>query len=112
MPESLYIVPFGTQVLAMTPSEFRAARERGLPLTGSTTPANGAAPEPLLTAQEIAQATPGVPSTWYLERARQGQIPHVKLGRYVRFQLGKITEHGAVAPPREPGGRWTRRNGV
>jgi excisionase family DNA binding protein len=39
----------------------------------------------LLTASEVAERL-GVPAGWPLEQARAGTIPHVRLGRYVRFQ--------------------------
>jgi excisionase family DNA binding protein len=38
----------------------------------------------LRTAGEIAELL-NVPPTWVLEHARAGTIPHVRLGRYVRF---------------------------
>jgi excisionase family DNA binding protein len=38
----------------------------------------------LLTAEELAERL-AVPRTWILESARSGAIPHVRLGRYVRF---------------------------
>ena len=38
----------------------------------------------LLTASEVGELL-NVPSTWVLEHARAGTIPHVRLGRYVRF---------------------------
>jgi excisionase family DNA binding protein len=43
----------------------------------------------LLTAREIAELL-NVPSTWVLEHARDGTIPHVRLGRYVRFDRGDV----------------------
>jgi excisionase family DNA binding protein len=39
----------------------------------------------LLTAGEVAELL-AVPATWPLEQARAGHIPHVRLGRYVRFR--------------------------
>jgi excisionase family DNA binding protein len=39
----------------------------------------------LLTAREVAELL-NVPATWPLEQAREGRIPHVRLGRYVRFR--------------------------
>jgi hypothetical protein len=105
----LYVLPFGDWVIALTYEEFQAALERGRELVESTaTGSPSGAPEPLLTAAEIAAVTPGIPSAWYLEHARQGQIPYVKLGRYIRFRLGRIIEHGAVTPPVTPAGKWTR----
>ena len=37
----------------------------------------------LLTAEELAERL-NVPSSWPLEHARSGAIPHLRLGRYVR----------------------------
>jgi excisionase family DNA binding protein len=31
-----------------------------------------------------------VPHTWVLREARAGRIPHVKLGRYTRFDLDQL----------------------
>ena len=61
-----------------------------LPST-STAPAtmaqNGAAP--LLDAKGAA-ALINVPATWVLAEARAERIPHVRLGRYVRFDAGEL----------------------
>lgn len=32
----------------------------------------------------------GVPHTWVLEQARHDRIPHVRLGRYVRFEADAL----------------------
>ena len=40
----------------------------------------------LLDAKEVAVLL-GVPESWVRESARSGAIPHVRLGRYVRFDL-------------------------
>jgi excisionase family DNA binding protein len=45
--------------------------------------------ERLLDAQEVATRL-GVPETWVRESARSGAIPHVRLGRYVRFDLDDV----------------------
>lgn len=39
----------------------------------------------LLTAEEVG-AMLGVPKTWVLAEARGDRIPHLRLGRYVRFE--------------------------
>jgi excisionase family DNA binding protein len=31
-----------------------------------------------------------VPKSWVLEQARQGHVPHRKLGRYVRFDSDEV----------------------
>jgi excisionase family DNA binding protein len=38
----------------------------------------------LLDAEEVAERL-AVPKSWVLESARSGAIPHMRLGRYVRF---------------------------
>jgi excisionase family DNA binding protein len=32
----------------------------------------------------------GVPHTWVLEEARHDRIPHIRLGRYVRFEADAV----------------------
>ena len=34
----------------------------------------------------------GVPHTWILEEARHNRIPHVRLGRYVRFEADALLD--------------------
>jgi excisionase family DNA binding protein len=43
----------------------------------------------LLTAEELAERL-SVPARWPLEQARAGAIPHVRLGRYVRFDWDDV----------------------
>lgn len=43
------------------------------------------APERLLAASEVADRL-AVPERWVRERTRGGLIPHVRLGRYVRYE--------------------------
>ncbi len=43
----------------------------------------------LVDAAEIAGRL-GVPKSWVLESARSGAIPHVRLGRYVRFDEADV----------------------
>lgn len=47
--------------------------------------------ERLLTAEELAERL-GVPARWPLAQARAGNIPHVKLGRYVRFDADDVDQ--------------------
>ena len=49
----------------------------------------------LLTVKEVA-AMFGVPETWIYERTRRrgvDQLPHVKLGRYIRFEESAVAEY-------------------
>jgi hypothetical protein len=50
---------------------------------------------------KAAGAQLGVPSTWLLAEARANRVPHVRLGRYVRFspeQLAEWTESQVRGP--------------
>jgi excisionase family DNA binding protein len=33
-----------------------------------------------------------VPVSWLYQRTRTGEIPHFKIGKYVRFDVGKVME--------------------
>lgn len=51
-----------------------------------------AAPGPLLSAEQLADHL-GVPVGWVYQRTRlkdAGRIPHVKVGKYVRFDLAEV----------------------
>jgi excisionase family DNA binding protein len=72
-----------------------------------------AAVDRLLTAQEVAEML-SVPTRWVREHSRSGLIPHVQLGRYVRYRREAVLdwiseqESGGVAwrkhRPIRPGG--------
>lgn len=59
-------------------------------------------PDRLLSAGEIAECLQ-VPETWVREQARAGHIPHLRLGRYVRFSWPAVEawltecQHGGTA---------------
>jgi len=57
----------------------------------SDMPAAQADDEPLLTAEQM-EARTGAPAKWFLEQARKDTIPHVRLGKYVRFRFSDIRE--------------------
>ncbi len=44
---------------------------------------------PLLIADQAAELL-GVPKTWVLAEARADRIPHIRLGRYVRFEASEL----------------------
>jgi excisionase family DNA binding protein len=44
---------------------------------------------PLLDAKGAAELL-NVPASWVLAEARAGRIPHVRLGRYVRFDVSEL----------------------
>ena len=45
--------------------------------------------EPLLSVKELARAL-NVPVSWVYSGTRTGRLPHLKLGKYVRFRLGEV----------------------
>jgi excisionase family DNA binding protein len=45
----------------------------------------------LLDATEVAEML-AVPVSWVREHTRSGAIPHLRLGRYVRYQRGDVVE--------------------
>lgn len=47
--------------------------------------------EPLVDAKAVATHL-AVPVSWVFESARSGAIPHLRLGRYVRFRLSEVDE--------------------
>jgi hypothetical protein len=81
------IVPIGMEFLVLTREQFEEARERGrmlLPATPQVTEI--LARDEVLDAIGMEQRT-GIPDTWWLEQARQNAIPHIRAGKYVRFNL-------------------------
>ncbi len=42
-----------------------------------------------MTAEEMEERTK-VPATWFLDQARQGNVPHHRLGKYVRFMPSDV----------------------
>ena len=45
--------------------------------------------EPLLTAKQVAELL-AVPESWVREATRDGRLPHLRLGRYRRYQATAI----------------------
>jgi excisionase family DNA binding protein len=54
-------------------------------------PIERSAPAKLLTIDEVA-ALLQVPKSWIYERTRHGTIPHLKLGKYLRFPTAELHE--------------------
>lgn len=49
------------------------------------------ATDPLLTASDVAELL-AVPESWVREHTRSGRIPHVQLGRYVRYRQAAVVD--------------------
>lgn len=98
---AMVLVPFGTDWLAMSAEQFQEARERGRSLAPAAAKPQIATAEPdrIFDAGAMEKAT-GIPATWFLEQARRGEIPHLRAGKYVRFNLGAVIEHLATTKRR------------
>src|SRR5687767_9183464 len=91
------LLPFGDRWIALTPEQLAAALAAGAEAVPDTrVQAEPGAPSgvPLLTAEQICART-GVEASWFLERARRDEIPHVRLGKYVRFDPAAVEQHFA-----------------
>ena len=93
------IIPCNGRWLVLPEEQFREALARGQTVFGHVlahadpeTP-----PERVLDAKGMEAATK-IPASWFLEQARQGKIPHVRGGKYVRFKIGEVLEALSVHP--------------
>ncbi len=91
-PDTLLLISIGGEHLALTRAEFEQARARGRELMPATPPPTNTPADRILDAEGMAQET-GVPASWFLEQARQGTIPHIRAGKYVRFQIAEVLDH-------------------
>ena len=81
------IVPIGREFLVLTQEQFEEARERGRVLLPATPlMAKIAAHDEILDATGMEQRT-AIPGSWWLEQARHNAIPHIRAGKYVRFNF-------------------------
>jgi hypothetical protein len=81
------VIPFGAEFLVLTREQFEAARELGRTLVPVASPCQETMPrDEILDAAGMERRT-GIPDTWWLEQARQNAIPHIRFGKYVRFNL-------------------------
>ena len=78
--------------IALSPDELRSAIELAESWGASHETGNPLqilSSESLLTAAEMAERF-SMDATWFLTHARESRIPHVRLGKYVRFDPGEI----------------------
>lgn len=90
VPPVVLIPLAGGDYLALTQAQFAEARALGKQLAGDAQPAaSEERAEPLSTAEQIEELTK-IPASWFLEQARKGAVPHVRLGKYVRFRFSEV----------------------
>jgi hypothetical protein len=100
------LIPFNGSWLVLSAEQLQEALQRGQVAFGAATSLDGAEapPERVLDAEGM-QSETGIPASWYLEAARQGRIPHIRAGKYVRFRLGETLD--ALSAGARPGDRLT-----
>jgi len=54
-------------------------------------PTTPTSPEPFVTVADVARLL-GVPASWIYERTARGDIPHYRLGRYVRLRVSEVEQ--------------------
>jgi hypothetical protein len=92
-------LPAPVRWIALTSEGLRiaqAAARVALGIDANTSAVADTSP-PLLTA-EAADAMLSVDPQWLLRQAREARIPHVRLGKYIRFDPAAIAEHCARLP--------------
>jgi excisionase family DNA binding protein len=101
-----YGVVLGNRLLCLSREAFEAALREGAAVAGTIFEADAAAaavqPQEAvgsgLVSAEAAAAMLSVDAQCLLRQAREGRIPHVRLGRYVRFDPAAIAAYCARAP--------------
>jgi len=81
--------------LALDRETFAAALVAGAEMMAADAPSPAAATEPLLDADQAA-AQMSLSARWLEDSARAGIIPHIKLGRFIRFRVSEIAAHCRV----------------
>ncbi len=102
MTDHVVLIPVpGLGTLALELEQYRAALAAGAELTGAAPPSSTPTDEQLLDAEQAASQL-RVTARWLEDGARAGIVPHVKLGRFIRFSVREVAEHFRVsgaAPP-------------
>lgn len=98
---SYILIPFGSEFLALSQEAFKECLERGRKMAGTVTPMLDTQPIEKLIDADIASKVTGIPASWFLEAARQERIPHIKMGKYVRFRMSNVIEALEVRPRHE-----------
>jgi excisionase family DNA binding protein len=101
-----YLVVLGNRLLCLSREAFEAGLREGAAVAGTIFPGDAAAaaaqPQEAvgsgLLSAEAAAAMLSVDAQCLLRQAREGRIPHVRLGRYVRFDPAAIAAYCACLP--------------
>jgi len=99
--DRMVLLHVGDDWLALDPEELRRAFDRGRKLMGpagsnATSRSEFIGASSRVVDAEGMQAITDVPSTWFLDMARQRRIPYLKFGKYVRFDITSVLSHHEV----------------
>jgi hypothetical protein len=75
--------------LALEPETFRAALVSGAELSPPAAPCGAPSGPRLLTSEQLGEQL-SIPATWFEDAARRDEIPSVRIGKYVRFDLDEV----------------------
>ena len=94
------LIPFGGEFLLLSQEQFQEALAHGREFVPQTTEQTGRE-DMILDAEGMAEVTQ-VPASWFLEQARKNMLPHLRVGKYVRFRLGEVLDFLSVSNGRQP----------
>jgi hypothetical protein len=99
MADGHILILFRDEFLALSPEQFHAALELGRALMPTHTKPSTCHADYRIVDAAGAAAITGVPESWFEERARRGDIPHLKFGKYVRFRIVDVLEAASFRKP-------------
>jgi len=96
--DTVFVIESSHGVLALSGAGLQEALKAGSSIrsglngqTNDTSRSTRTRRRKLLTAKELAKRINVGPS-WLLRRARENRIPHVRMGKYVRFDASEVLE--------------------
>jgi hypothetical protein len=99
LPDAHVVIPFGNGFIALSPEQFHEALERGRSLMPTHVKSDTCHADDRIVDAAGAAAITSVPESWFEERARRGDIPHLKFGKYVRFRIVDVLEAASFRKP-------------
>jgi hypothetical protein len=91
------LIALGSEFLLLTFEQFQEALQRGRALVPQASEPVTRELDEILDADGMAEKTQ-IPASWFLEQARQYKLPHLRVGKYVRFEVAKVLEMLRVSP--------------
>jgi excisionase family DNA binding protein len=83
------LIPYGSAYLQVTEDELATIKARGLAPAPNVPQHSPDSPERWLNVEQLSQLT-SLPESWLSQKAREGEIPSIQCGKYVRFKLSEV----------------------